>query len=165
MGWAADVVVGVVFPVLCVHKGTWRAVCGVGAADMHHLCFPIAMYSMYMEMGDGAGGTPVARLGGCGLCAWGLPNTSSVREVTGHPSLCVGGGCVCLPVLSPWFPTSICVVSSCMCSGGKLMWFVRWGRLLTWWWGLFSVCFVCTMGHGVLCAELVPCICAVYVFR
>ena len=61
-------VVGVVLPVFCVQNETWRAVCGVGAADMHRLCFPIATYSMYMGMGGGAGGTPVARLGGCGLC-------------------------------------------------------------------------------------------------
>ncbi len=73
--WGVDVVVGAVFCVFSVHNGTWRAVCGVGAADMHRLCFPIAMYSMCMGMGGGAGGTPVARLGGCGLCAWGLPNT------------------------------------------------------------------------------------------
>ena len=63
--WGVDVVVGVVFPVFCVQNGTWRAVCGVGAADMHRLCFPIAMYSMYMDMGGGAGTPPVARLGGC----------------------------------------------------------------------------------------------------
>ncbi len=65
LGWSVDVVVWVVFPVICVQNGTWCAVCGVGAADMHRLRFLIAMYSMCMEMGDGAGGTPVARLGGC----------------------------------------------------------------------------------------------------
>ena len=63
--WGVDVVVGVVFRVFCAQNGIWCAVCGVGAADMHRLCFPIVMYSMCMEMGGGAGGTPVARLGGC----------------------------------------------------------------------------------------------------
>ena len=63
--WGADVVVWVVFPVLRVQNGTWRAVCGVGAGYMHRLCFPIAMYSMYMDMGGGAGTPPAARLGGC----------------------------------------------------------------------------------------------------
>ena len=63
--WDADGVVWVVFPVLRVQNGTWRAVCGVGAAYMHRLCFPIAMYSMYMDMGGGAGTPPAARLGGC----------------------------------------------------------------------------------------------------
>ena len=66
--WGVDVVVGVSFPVLCVQNGTWCAVCEVGAADMHRLCFPIAMYSTCMGMGGGAGTPPVARLGGCGLC-------------------------------------------------------------------------------------------------
>ena len=113
-------VVSVVFPVFCVQNGTWRAVCGVGAADMRCLCFPIATYSMCMGMGDGAGTSPVARLGGCGLCVEGLPHTSSVREVTETTSRCVGGGCVCLPALSPCFPTSTCVMSVCMCSGDNL---------------------------------------------
>jgi hypothetical protein len=66
--WGFDVVVGVVFRVFCVQNGTWCAVCGVGAADMHRLCFLIAAYSIYMGMGGGAAATPVARLGGCGLC-------------------------------------------------------------------------------------------------
>ena len=89
--WGVDVVVGAVFPVFCVQNGTWRAVWGVGTADMVRLCFPIAMYSMYMGMGDGAGGTPVARLGWCRLCAWGLPHVRCVREATGRTSRCVGG--------------------------------------------------------------------------
>jgi hypothetical protein len=123
--WGVDVVVGVAFPVFCMQYGTWRAVCGVGAADMHRPCFPIAMYSMYMYMGGGVGTTPVARLGGCGLSVWGLSHTGSVREVTGTTCRCVGGGCMCLPALSPWFPTSICVMSMCMCSGNNLMGGVR----------------------------------------
>ena len=67
--WGVDVVVGVAFPVLCVQNGTWCAVCEVGAADMHRLCFPIAMYSTCMGMGGGAGKPVVAGLEGCGLCA------------------------------------------------------------------------------------------------
>jgi hypothetical protein len=66
--WGVDVVVGVVFRVFCVQNVTWCAVCGVGAADMHRLCFPIATCLMCMGMGGGAGTPPVARLGGCGLC-------------------------------------------------------------------------------------------------
>ena len=120
MGRGDDEVVGVVSPAFCVQNGTWCAVCGVGAADVHHLCFLIATYLMCMNMGDGAGTSPVARLGGCGLCVEGLPHTSSVREVTETTSRCVGGGCVCLPALSPCFPTSTCVMSVCMCSGGNL---------------------------------------------
>ena len=69
--WGADVVVGVVFPVICVQNGSWCAVCGVGAVHLCRLRFPIAMYSMYMYMGGGVGTTPVARLGGCGLSVWG----------------------------------------------------------------------------------------------
>ena len=121
VGWGVDVVVGVVSPAFCVRNGTWRAVCGVGAADVHHLCFPIAIYLMCMSMGDGAGTSPVARLGGCGLCVEGLPHTSSVREVTETTSRCVGGGCVCLPALSPCFLVFIYVVSVRMCSGGNFM--------------------------------------------
>ncbi len=82
--WGVDVVVGVIFPVFCVQNGTWRAVWGVGVVDMVRLCFPIAAYSMYMGMGDGAGGTPVARLGGCGLCAWG-PGAASRQVCVGRP--------------------------------------------------------------------------------
>ena len=63
--WAVDVVVGFVFCVLCVHNGTWCAVCGVGTVHLCRLRFPIAMYSMCMGMGGGAGTPPVARLGGC----------------------------------------------------------------------------------------------------
>ena len=92
--WGVDVVVGAVFVVFCVQNGIWRAVCGVGVVDMHRLCFPIATYSMCMVMGGGAGGTPVARLGGCGLCVGRLPHVRCVREATGHTSRCVGGGCV-----------------------------------------------------------------------
>ena len=66
--WGVDVVVGVAFRVFCVRNGTWCAVCGVGAADMHRLCFPIATYSIYMDMGGGDGRTPAACWGWCGLC-------------------------------------------------------------------------------------------------
>ena len=52
-----------------------------------------------------------------------------------------------------------------MCSSGKFMGWVWCGGVLTWWWVLFSSCFVCKTGHDVLCAELVPQICTVYVFR
>ena len=72
---------------------------------------------------------------------------------------------MCLPALSPCFLISICVMSVRMCSGGNLIRWVLWGGVLTWWWGSFSVCFVCKTGLGVLCAELVWQICAVYVFR
>ena len=71
MGWGVDVVVGVVFRVFCMQNGTWCAVCGVGAADMHRLCFLIATCLMCMGMGGGAGTMPVARLGGCRLCVGG----------------------------------------------------------------------------------------------
>jgi hypothetical protein len=163
--WGADVVVLVVFPALRVQNGTWRAVCGVGAADMHRICFRIATYSMCMGMGDGAGKSPVARLGGCGLCVEGLPHTSSVRQATETTSQGVGGGGVCLPALSPCFPASICIMHVRMRSGGNLMRWVLWGGVLMWWWGSFSVCFVCKTGLGALCAELVPQICTVYVFQ
>jgi hypothetical protein len=106
----------------------------------------------------------VACLGGCGLCVLGLPRTSSVREATGTTSWCVGGGCGRLPALSPCFLVYIYVVSVRMCSGGNLMRWVLWGGVLMWWWGSFSVCFVCKTGLGALCAELVPQICTVYVF-
>jgi hypothetical protein len=72
---------------------------------------------------------------------------------------------VCLPALSPCFLISVCVMSVCMCSGGNLMRLVRWGGVLTWRWGSFSLRFVCKTGLGVLCAELVWQIYAVYVFR
>jgi hypothetical protein len=163
--WGVDVVVGVVFRVFCVQNGTWCAVCGVGAADMHRLCFLIAAYSIYMGMGGGAAATPVARLGGCGRCVGGLSHASAVREVTGHTSRCVGGGCECLPALNPCFPAAICVVSMRMCSGGNLMRWVWCGGLLTWWWGSFSMCFVCKTGLGALCVELVPQICTIHVFQ
>ncbi len=65
VGWGVDLVVEVVSTAFCVRNGTWRAVCGVGAADMHRLCFLIATYSMCMGMGGGAGMMPVACLGGC----------------------------------------------------------------------------------------------------
>jgi hypothetical protein len=39
VGWGVDVVVGAVYPAFCVQNGTWRAVCGVGAADMLRLVF------------------------------------------------------------------------------------------------------------------------------
>ncbi len=90
--WAVDVVVGVVFHVFCVQNGTWCAVCEVGAADMHRLCFLIATYSMCMGMGGGAGTSPVARLGGCGLCVGGLSHASVVREVTGTTCRYAEGG-------------------------------------------------------------------------
>jgi hypothetical protein len=148
-----------------VQNDIWRAVCGVGAADMRRLCFAIATYLLCMGMGGGAGTRPVARLGGCGLCVGGLSHTSSVREATGATSRCVGGGCGRLPPLSPCFLISIYVMSARMCSGSNLMRWVWWDGVLTWWWGSFSVCFVCEMGLGVLCAESVQQICAVYVFR
>ena len=62
---------GVVFPAFRVQNGTWCAVCGVGVADMRRICFPIAICLMCMGMGGGAGTSPVARLGGCGLCGGG----------------------------------------------------------------------------------------------
>ena len=93
---------------------------------------------------------PVARLGGCRLCVGGLPRTSSVREPTGTTSRCVGGGCVCLPALSPCFLISICVMSVCMCSGGNLMRLVRWGGVLTWRWGR-SPCVLCAKRDLVCC--------------
>ena len=158
-------VVFVSFRVFCVQNGTWCVVCGVGAADMHRLCFPIATYSMCMSMGGGAAVTLVTRWGWCGLCVGGLSHTSTVREATGHTSRCVGGGCACLPALSPCFLTLICVVSARMCSGGNLMWWMWCGGVLKWWWGSFSLGFVCKTGLGALCAELVPQICTVYVFR
>ena len=165
MGWDVDVVIGVVFRGFRERNGTWCAVCRVGAADMRRLCFPIAAYSMCMNMCDGAGTSPVARLGGCGLCVEGLPHTSSVRQVTETTSRCLGGGCGRLPPLNPCFLISIYVMSARMCSGSNLMRWVWWDGVLTWWWGSFSVCFVCEMGLGVLCADLVPQICAVYVFQ
>ncbi len=67
VGWGVDVVVGVVSRVFCVQNGTWCAVCGVGAADMHRLCFLIATCLMCMGMGGGACMQSVARLGGCRL--------------------------------------------------------------------------------------------------
>ena len=155
---------GVVFPAFCVQNDIWRAVCGVGAADMRRLCFAIATYLMCMGMGGGAGTRPVARLGGCGLCEWGLTHASSLREVTGATSRCVGGGCVCLPALSPCFPAAICLMYARMRSGGNLMRLVLWGGVLMWCWGSFSMCFVCKTGLGALCAELVLQICTVYVF-
>ena len=162
--WGVDVVVRVVFHVFCVQNGALCAVCGVGAADMHHLCFLIATYSMCMNMGDGAGMPPVARLAGCGLCVWGLSHASSAREATETTSRCVGGGCVCLPAFSPCFLVFIYVVSVRMCSGGNLMRWVLWGGVLMWCWGSFSMCFVCKTGLGALCVELVQQICTVYVF-
>ena len=162
--WAVDVVVGVVFHVFCVQNGIWCVVCGVGAAYMCRLCFPIAIYSICMGMGDGIAATPVAGLGWCGLCVLGLPRTSSVREATGTTSWCVGGGCGRLPALSPCFLVFIYVVSVRMCSGGNLMRWVLWGGVLMWCWGSFSMCFVCKTGLGALCAELVLQICTVYVF-
>ena len=164
MGWGVDVVLGVVFRGFRVQNGTWCAVCGVGAPDMHRLCFLIATCLMCMGMGCGAGTMPVARLGGCRLCVGGLPHTSSVREVVGTTSRCVGGGYGQLPVLSPCFLTSTCVMSTRMCSGGNLMRWMWCGGLLTWWWGSFSMCFVCKTGLGALCVELVQQICTVYVF-
>ena len=163
--WGVDVVVGVVFPVFWVQHRTWRAVWGVGVVDMVRLCFPIATYSMYMGMGGGAGGTPVARLGGCGLCAWGLPHTSSVREVRGSTCRYVGVGCGCLPPFNLCFRISPCIMSSRMRSGGNLMWWAWRGGVLTWWWGSFSLGFVCKTGPGVLHAGLVQWICTVYVFQ
>ncbi len=163
--WAVDVVVGVVFHVFCVQNGTWCAVCGVGAADMHRLCFLIATCLMCMGIGGGAGTPPVARLGGCGLCVGGLSHASSMREVTETTSRGDGGGCVCLPVPSPCFPTSICLMYARMCSGGNLIRWVLWGGVLMWSWGSFSVCFVSKMGLGALCVELVPQICTIHVFQ
>ena len=90
--WGVDVVVGVVFRVFCVQNVTWCAVCGVGAADMHRLCFLIATCLMCMGMGGGAGTPPVARLGGCGLCVGGLSHASAVREVTGTTCRYAEGG-------------------------------------------------------------------------
>jgi hypothetical protein len=133
VGWGVDVVVGVVFRMFCVQNGTWCAVCGVGALDMHRLCFPIATYSMCMGMGGGAGKPPVARLGGCGLCVEGQPHTSSVREATGTTSSCVGGGCGRLPAFIPCFLMSTYVMSMCMCSGSNLMGRMRWVGVLPWW--------------------------------
>jgi hypothetical protein len=52
-----------------------------------------------------------------------------------------------------------------MRSAGNLMWWAWRGGVLTWWWGSFSLGFVCKTGLGALCAELVPQICTVYVFR
>jgi hypothetical protein len=156
---------GVVFPAFCVQNGIWRAVCGVGAVDMHRLCFRISTYSMCMVMGGGAAAMPVARWGWCGPSVRELSHASAVREVTGHTSRCVGGRTVLLPALSPCFPTSICVVSACMCSGGNLTRWVLWGGVLTWWWGSFFLRFVSKMGLGALCVELVPQICTVHVFQ
>jgi hypothetical protein len=164
MWWGVDVVVGVVFRVFCVQHGTWRAVCGFGAADMHRLCFPIATYLMCMDMGSGAGTPPVVRLGGSGLRVCELPHTSSMWEAKGTRSRCVGGECACLPWLSPCFLKLLCVVSARMCSGGNLMWWVWRGGVFTWWWGSFSLGFVCKTGLDALCAELVPQMCNIYVF-
>jgi hypothetical protein len=161
-------VVGFVSGALWVQNWTWCAVRGVGAADMHRLCFLIATYSMCMCMGGGAAVTPVTRWGWCGLSVWGLSHTgceACEREVTGHTSRCVGGRCVCLPALSPCFLTSICLMYARMCSGGNLTGWVWRGGVLTWWWGSFSICFVCKAGLCVLCAELVPQVCTVYVFQ
>jgi hypothetical protein len=143
------VVVGVVFRVFCQQNGTWCAVCRVGATDMHHPCFPVATCLMCMDMGGGAGTMPVARLGGCGLSVCELPHRSSAREVGGTTSRCVGGGYGRLPAFSPYFLISICIVSMCMCSGGNLMRWMRWGEVLTWCWGSFSVAFLC--GARVRC--------------
>jgi hypothetical protein len=158
------VVVEVDFLVQCVQNGSWCVVCGVGTAHAHCLCFPIATYSMCMEMGGVAGTTLVAGLGGCGLCVCELPHTSSVREVRGTTSRCGGGGGGLLPAFNLCFLTSICVVSARMCSGGNLIWWVWCGGVLMWWWGSFSMCFVCKTGLCVLCAELVPQMCNIYVF-
>ena len=163
--WGVDVVVGVVFPAFCVQNGTWCVVCGFSARAVLRLCFPIATYSIYMVLGGGDGRTPAACWGWCGLCVCELPHTSSVREVTGHPSRCVGGRCVCLPALSPCFLTSICLMYARMCEYGCGAGLVWWCGVLTWWWGSFSVCFVCKTGLGVLCVELVQQICTVYVFQ
>jgi len=141
--WGVDLVVEVASPAFCVQNGTWRAVCGVGAADMHRLCFLIATYSMCMDMGGGAGTMSVAGLGGCGLCVCELPYTSSAREAKGTTTPCVGGGYGRLPAFSPCFLTSTYVMSMCMCSGSNLMGRMRWVGVLTWWWGSFSVVFVC----------------------
>jgi hypothetical protein len=116
--WGVDVVVGVVFPVFFVQNGTWCVVCGFCARAVLRLCFPIATYSIYMDMGGGDGRTPAACWGWCGLCVCELPHTSSVREVTGHPSRCVGGRCVCLHALSTCFLTSICLMYARMCDYG-----------------------------------------------
>ncbi len=162
--WGVDVVVGVVFPAFCVQNGTWCVVCGFGARAVLRLCFPIATYSMCMSMGGGAGMPPVARLAGCGLCVGGLSHASAVREVRGTTSRCGGGGGGLLPAFNLCFLTSICVVSARMCSSGNLTGWVWCGEVLTWWWGSFFTCFVCKTGLCVLCAELVPQICTIYVF-
>jgi hypothetical protein len=132
VGWGVDVVVGVVFRVFCVQNGSWCVVYRVGTTHAHPQCFPIATYSMCMGMGGGAGTTPVAGLGVCGLCVCELPHTSSVREVRGTTSRCVGGEGGLLPAFNLCFLTSICVVRAHMCSGGNLMRLVRWGGVLTW---------------------------------
>ncbi len=117
-----------------------------------------------MGMGGGAGTMPVARLVWCRLCVGELSHASSMTEVTETTSQGVGGGCVCLPALSPCFPAAICLMYVHMRSGGNLMRWVLLGGVLMWWWGSFSVCFVCKTGLGALCAELVLQICTVYVF-
>ena len=70
-----------------------------------------------------------------------------------------------LPALSPFFLISICLMYARMRSGGNLMRLVLWGGELMWWWGSFSLRFVCKTIFGVLCADLVQQICTVYVFQ
>ena len=72
---------------------------------------------------------------------------------------------MCLPALSPCFPAAICLMYARMRSGGNLMRLVLWCGVLMWSWGSFSLRFVCKTIFGVLCADLVPQICPVYVFQ
>jgi hypothetical protein len=54
---------------------------------------------------------------------------------------------------------------ACMRGYGCGAGFVCCGEVLTWWLGLCFFGVVCETGPGVLCAELVPQVCTVYVFQ
>jgi hypothetical protein len=163
-GVRCGVVVGVVFRVLCAKRDLvcWvRAWCSGYAPSMFSSSHILSLH------GHGWWGwqDPCSVLGMVWTVCGGLSHTGCVREVTGHPSRCVGGRCVRLPALSPCFPTAIYLKYARMCDYGCGTGLAWCGGVLTWLWGSFSVCFVRKTGFGALCAELVLQICAVYAFQ
>jgi hypothetical protein len=63
------------------------------------------------------------------------------------------------------FLVSICLMYARMRDYGCGAGLVWWCGVLTWWYGSFSLRFVCKTGLGVLCAGFVLGLCSVYVLQ